>query len=42
MQLLHLSAQYKPTNIKCSKIAYITVMHKTRAFLQQLGQAGPQ
>jgi hypothetical protein len=28
-KLLHLSAQYKPTNIKCSKIAYITVMHKT-------------
>jgi hypothetical protein len=28
-QLLHLSAHYKPTNIKCSKVAYInTVMHK--------------
>jgi hypothetical protein len=23
MQLLHLSAHYKPTNIKCSKVAYI-------------------
>jgi hypothetical protein len=33
-QLLHLSAQYKPTNIKCSKIAYITVMHKTGARLE--------
>jgi hypothetical protein len=25
-----LSARYKPTNNKCSKIAYITVMLKTR------------
>jgi hypothetical protein len=41
-QLLHLSAQYKPKNIKCSKIAYITVMHKTGACLQKLGRGGPQ
>jgi hypothetical protein len=31
-----LSAQYKPTNIKCSKIAYITVMHKIGACLPKL------
>ena len=37
-----LKAQYKPTNIKCSKIAYITVMHKTGACLQKLGQGDPQ
>jgi hypothetical protein len=41
-QLLHLSVQYKPTNIKCSKVAYIMVMHKTRACLPKLGQADPR
>jgi hypothetical protein len=41
-QLIHLSAQYKPTNIKCSKIAYIMVMHKTGACLPKLGQADPR
>jgi hypothetical protein len=41
-KLLHLSAQYKPTNIKCGKIAYITVIHKTGACLQKLGQGDPQ
>jgi hypothetical protein len=40
-QLLHLSAQYKPTNIKCSKIAYITVMHKTGVCLPKQWQADP-
>jgi hypothetical protein len=33
MQLIHLSAWYNPTNIKCGKIVYIRVMHKTGAFL---------
>jgi hypothetical protein len=29
-----LIARYKPTNINCSKIAYIMVMHKTGACLE--------
>jgi hypothetical protein len=33
---------FKPTNIKCIKIAYITVMHKTGACLPKLGQADPR
>jgi hypothetical protein len=36
-----LKCTVQPTIIKCSKIAYITVMHKTGACLQKLGQGDP-